>query len=79
MQHRFLDVPMPPPKQRGRKRDEIYGALAELPVGRGALEVQGGFKSVLQYVYRYRVEHGRQMSFRVRDVGGGRVRIWRVA
>jgi hypothetical protein len=75
---RVVDVPPPEPKLIGSARDALFAALSRMKVGGEALELNRGLKSVQNYIYRFRVRHGRELRYIARGTGPGCSRVWRV-
>lgn len=72
------DAPVPEDAVRGRKRLKVYEALEAMAVGGSPIEINRSLAATQHYVYRYRVENGRDMAFKVRVSKPGWCRIWRV-
>jgi hypothetical protein len=75
----YVDAPLPEPEPRGgSKRQALFEALGGLIPGGQAIEVNRALKATDQYVYRFRVERGREMRFKIRVSRPGWCRIWRM-
>lgn len=73
------EYPLPEDLPKGRPRaTAIRDALGMLTVGGQSIEVNRHRKAAEHYVYRHRVENGRDLGFKVRASKPGWSRIWRV-
>lgn len=73
------DDPVPQDAAKGRPQVvAIRAALAAMSPGGGAIEVNRGLAAAQHHVYRYRVQNGRDMAFKVRTSKPGWSKIWRV-